>query len=545
MGEITRRSFFGRSAASAVAASAASAVVTSSGGVGQARADTDPSRPNILVVIVDEMRTPQWFPSEQKLASLLPNIARIRAGGVSFDRYYSAATMCTPARGTMLTGLYAHQTGCMLVNQSTLASGFPTWGSLVSARGYQSWWYGKWHLGHTPDTTPGGLGAYGFSGGTYPSPNGSPNQGMHVDPSITGQFIDWFGSKAGDGPWCTTVSFVNPHDIQWWPRWTHLVQQQNAIPQIITSLPPNYETPQQLEKNKPRLQTALRQVGNIAFGVPEYSGPQAEKQWIAMANLYLWYQRQADVQIGRVLDTLAARPDVAANTVVVFTADHGDYAGSHGLHGKGGAVYEESIRVPLVVHDPRGKLSRGTGPAQSRSQLVSSVDLTPFILTVATGGNAWRSEPNLAHLAARADIAAICSNPDAAGRPWIAHTTDEHTIEEGALAFDANAPAHVVGVRTPTAKFAAYSHWKRGTIDIDHTQTQEFELYDYRTTRGPLEVDNLAGGTSTLRSQMQELLATASTTEVDQPLPAYLAAAAQQGLHDYFTQAGSFANPFA
>lgn len=542
MVEMSRRSFIGRTAATAVAASASTAVVASAG-LGTARADVDPHKPNILVIIVDEMRAPQWFPPAHDLSALLPNIARIGTPGVTFDRFYTAATMCTPARATMVTGLYTHQTGCMLVNQSTLSPEFPTWGSLVSARGYQAWWYGKWHLGHTSDTTPGGLAAYGFSGGTYPSPNGSPNQGLHVDPAIAGQFVDWFGRTASDGPWCTTVSFVNPHDIQWWPRWTHLVQQQTHIPRVITSLPPNFETPDQLKKRKPGLQSALRQVGDIAFGVPRYSGPEAAEQWIAMQNLYLWYQRQVDVQIGRVLDALATRPEVAANTVVVFTADHGDYAGSHGLHGKGGAAYEESIRVPLMVHDPRGLLTP-TGGGSSRSQLVSSVDLTPFILTIATGGDAWRGDPHLQHLARRADIAAICRDPGATGRPWIAHTTDEHTIEEGALVFDGDAPAHVVAVRTATAKFAEYSHWKHDSIDIDHARVQEHELYDYRTRQGVLEIDNLAHRPSSLQPKLSALLASATSSEINEPLPAYLLPAQQAGFADYHKQVSMVANPF-
>ncbi|SKV98159.1 sulfatase family protein [Mycobacteroides abscessus subsp. abscessus] len=54
--------------------------------------------------------------------------------------------------------------------------------------GYSTWWWGKWHLGHAADNTPDGLEAHGFSGGTYPSPNGAPNQGLQQDPSIIDQF---------------------------------------------------------------------------------------------------------------------------------------------------------------------------------------------------------------------------------------------------------------------------------------------------------------------------------------------------------------------
>jgi arylsulfatase A-like enzyme len=57
-------------------------------------------RPNVLVIVVDEMRTPQWFPSQAALDTLLPNLARIRNRATSFENHYTAANMCVAARGT-------------------------------------------------------------------------------------------------------------------------------------------------------------------------------------------------------------------------------------------------------------------------------------------------------------------------------------------------------------------------------------------------------------------------------------------------------------
>ena len=74
-------------------------------------------------------------------------------------------------------------------------------------------------------------------------------------------------------------------------------------------------------------------------------------------NLYAKLQREVDRHIGQVLRTLNSRPEVAANTVIVFTSDHGEYGGSHGLRGKGAGAYEEAIRVPLIVKDNRGQLT--------------------------------------------------------------------------------------------------------------------------------------------------------------------------------------------
>jgi hypothetical protein len=68
--------------------------------------------------------------------------------------------------------------------------------------------------------------------------------------------------------------------------------------------------------------------------------------------------------------------------------------------------------------------------ASTRTQYTSTVDLAPMLLTIASGSSSWRSKPRYAHIASRADIAQIAAEPSAAGRPWVAHTTDETTVEE-------------------------------------------------------------------------------------------------------------------
>ena len=97
---------------------------------------------------------------------------------MSFERHYTAAERLQPPRAALLTGLYTHQTGCMITGGSTLDPGFPTWGTMLREQGYHDDWYGKWHLTHgdnrwTPRTGRG-LDRYGFGGGTYPVADGAP-----------------------------------------------------------------------------------------------------------------------------------------------------------------------------------------------------------------------------------------------------------------------------------------------------------------------------------------------------------------------------------
>ena len=533
MTDIDRRTFVARSAIAGGAL--ASGALTS----GLARAAAPKGKPNILVIMVDQMRRPMWFPDPARLDALLPNVARIRKVATSFENHFTASNMCVAARGALLTGLYPHQTGVMLTKQvtsSTLSAKFPTWGTLLRSEGYSTVWWGKWHLGAAGDQRS--LGPYAFDGGTYPSPNGNPGEGGDNDSKIADQFLKWMDTNPR-GPWCTTVSFINPHDINWFPNFTLIDEPFAHLDYAFGKGPPNTETTEHLEATKPRLQRALQETTMLVNGIVPDTGPAADAAWARMLKLYLWYQQQVDIQIGRVLDGLQRRPDVAANTVVVFTSDHGEYSGSHGLRAKGGGVYEEAIKVPLYVVDPRGWFSRGH--ESRRTQLTSSIDFSSLLLTIAHGSSGWRHDPRNAHLAKRADIAKIAHNRKVKGRSWVAHVTDETTVEELALSdlLSAKAPHHVTAIRTGRGKYAEYARWKAGTLEVVPGDVDR-ELYDYRTPQGRLELDNVIGRNDKLQRRMAQLLAGPVMREVRAPLPDSMKAARTDGLDDFFAQT---ANP--
>jgi arylsulfatase A-like enzyme len=511
------------------------ALAPTPGGIG-AHPRVRASGPNILVIVVDQLRSPQWFTASPAMARLLPNISRLRRDGVSFERHYTASNDCTPARSTLLTGLYTHQTGCMITGGSTLDPGFPTWGTMLREQGYATWWFGKWHLTHgdnkwTVLEDAGALEPYGFEGGTYPSPDGGPGQGWRVDPQIADQFEEWFAENGkAPQPWCTTVSFVNPHDIAWWHKWTERVPAEASAPALVRGLPPNYETPEMLEaQRKPLLQLSLQQTSAASFGAVPFTGPDVTGAWTPFFDLYVKLQRAVDGHIGRVLRILQSRPEVAANTVVVFTSDHGEYGASHGLRGKGAGAYEEAIRVPLIVADPRPALTAAT--QLPRMQLTSSVDVAPLLLTIASGSNAWRRERRYAHLADRADLAGILADPGAPGRAHVLHTTDEIVTEFATEPYAADAPLHVVALRTANAKYATYSNWSAGGIEPER-EGQERELYDYRTRAGRMELRNGAGHRR-LEGPLHRLMQRALREELRGPLPRHLNEARGLGFENY------------
>jgi arylsulfatase A-like enzyme len=288
-----------------------------------------------------------------------------------------------------------------------------------------------------------------------------------------------------------------------------------------------------IARRKPRLQRSLQATAATSFGPVPFHGTDAESKWMQFMNLYAKLQMQVDGHVGEVLETLATRPEIAANTVVVFTSDHGEYGASHGLRGKGAAAYEEAIRVPLIVKDPRGKLT--ASPETPRTQLTSSVDVAPLLLTIASGSQAWRSERRYAHLARRLDLSSILADPSAGGRPYVLHATDEVVTEFAVEPYAADAPLHVTAIRTPGAKYATYKHWHPETTRAIESGA-EAELYDYSAEGGRLEVDNVHDR-SPIQEALHHQLEGAIADELREPLPRALHAAHGRGYADYFSTA--------
>ncbi|UGS38739.1 sulfatase-like hydrolase/transferase [Capillimicrobium parvum] len=555
---VTRRAFLETAAKTGVAAGALaaapgllSAPARAAGGTGAA------PRPgmNILLVMVDQMRTPWVYLPRGLQRAAVPSITKLAGQGVRFSHYYTSSNDCTPSRTTQATGLYTHQTGIFATTPPTnLNPGFPTWGTMLRQNGYDTYWFGKWHMSGDQDggCQPDPYEAYGFTAnwpgsGTCPSPNGGAGQGQAMDPVIRQQFRDWLAARQpGGNPWAATVSFVNPHDIAWYPRFTRNVEGQNETPSIFSKLPANYETAiERHERNKPEMQRRAQQIENELFGVMP-DGRRRQRLWTKMLDTYLLMHNQVDIQIGLVLAALESSP-FADDTIVVFTADHGEYAGAHGMRGKGFAFYEEGIRVPLVVKDPTGGWTKA--PRVDRPQLVESVDLAALMLTLATGGDAWRGDSAYAQIAGRADIAAILQDPSARGRDYIAHATDEPGTSTLAPTPQQNRPApfHITAVRTQHGKLARYAFWKDGTFEIDESKPIQYEAYDLDTKPGRLELDNIYDKPRAPRAQkafvrrLSNLLDQAMTDEIQQSLPAVLQPVQQQAFADWFSQpAGEF-----
>lgn len=384
-------------------------------------------RPNILLITTDEERYPPVYETEEVRAWRSANLVtrdRLRAHGMEFHRHYAGATACSPSRATLYTGQYPSLHG---VTQTTGAakgpfdpdvfwldhSTVPTFGDYFRAGGYRTFWKGKWHASDEDILIPAThnalpsynsttgvpvaalesqylnadrLDPYGFTGWVGPEPHGSHprNSGASAAVGLSGRdevyatqvvelirALDEERATSGNTlPWLIVSSFVNPHDIALYGAFAEQSPLFNfAVDPSVPETPPPPTAGETLAE-KPRAQRSYRRI------YPQALQPIINQEHYR--RLYYSLHKTVDQQMGRVFQALVDS-SFYEETVVLFTSDHGDLLGAHGgLHQKWYNVYEESIHVPLIIHNPVL-----FSQPESVHMLTSHVDIVPTLLGLA------------------------------------------------------------------------------------------------------------------------------------------------------------------
>ncbi|MFI1944421.1 sulfatase-like hydrolase/transferase [Streptomyces virginiae] len=353
-------------------------------------------RPNILLIVTDEERASLPRPEGYSL----PARERIAARGTTFERYYTASAQCSSARSVIYTGRHLPLTEIYdndnMPYIRPLDPALGTLGTMLRAAGYYTAYQGKWHLSNcygtpeNPGPTTDALEPYGFSEfNDWGDIDGGAWAGLKLDPVIAGQAVRWLRNRAPvvreDRPWFMAVNFVNPHDIM---SFDYGGRPQVQLPfglahAVVTRAAANipvyqrrwdFDLPAGLHDD---LSGAAPAVAEYARMLDTVFGPVADDEhWYDGLNFYLNAIRDVDRSVELVLDALEASGQ-ADRTVVVFTSDHGEMAGSHGLRQKGNLVYDENFHVPFMIAHP-------DVPGGGRTQaLASSVDIAPTLLEIA------------------------------------------------------------------------------------------------------------------------------------------------------------------
>jgi arylsulfatase len=355
-------------------------------------------RPNILLIVTDEER----FALPRPAGFSLPARERIAAEGVTFERYYAASTMCSSSRSVIYSGQHVPITEVFdndnMPYVRPLDPELGTIGTMLRGRGYHCAYKGKWHLSNAyidpanPQPTRDALEPYGFSEwNDWGDIDGGAWAGLKIDPVIAGQAAQWLRDRApvvaDDQPWMLAVNFVNPHDIMSFDYGSRTtVTLPPALAHAMVVRPPadvpiyqRWWDPQLPASRHDDLASAPAAVREYAEVLDVTFGPvDGDDHWQEGINFYLNAIRDVDRHVEVVLDALEASGQ-ADDTVVVFTADHGEMAGSHGLRQKANLVYDENFHVPLIIRHPDLGAQAGT----TTPSMASAVDLAPTLLEIA------------------------------------------------------------------------------------------------------------------------------------------------------------------
>jgi arylsulfatase A-like enzyme len=326
-------------------------------------------RPNLIWIFGDQHRAQALgFRGDPNLST--PHLDRLAAEGLWLNRAVSNSPLCCPARGSLLTGCYPHQ--AVDGHEVQLDPGLPTVARAFRQNGYQTAWFGKWHLDGFHETEgraafhivpPERRGGFDIWVG-YENNNSSfdgwvhGNDGTNEFPprplggyesdSLTDQFIRFLEARraapdagAGPQPFFAALSVQPPHD-----------------PYVA-----------------PEKWMAGKSAGRIAFrpNVPDV--PWVREQAARELCGYYGAIENLDSNVGRIMAALD-RLGLYSNTHVLFFSDHGDMHGSHGQFRKT-IPYDESIRVPLIIGGIDRAYKLKSGPSGA---LATNVDLAPTSL---------------------------------------------------------------------------------------------------------------------------------------------------------------------
>jgi len=404
--EISRRAFLGASA---------TAVAGTAFGVGLPSGT--PKQPNVLLILTDEQSL--WTLSRYggELPGT-PHIDSIGKRGATFRNFFVTSAVCTPSRGCLMTGRFPHANGAFH-NDLPLHPDEFTLGHLFSNAGYETGYAGKWHLDGKnnptwPDWIPDSR-CFGFRDHRWMFNQGhwkriverpknwpeSRSQAV-VSPDFDENIVErdvsdrttWVSAQADGEP---DLSYLTSAPGEYFTEWLTdkaiaFIERPRLNPFFYVLSFPDPHMPFSVEepyasmfppstmkppatfrqKDLPQWASKARDTYMKWEGVTGIDDPRREAIFRERKSQYLGMVKCIDDNVGRLLETLRAR-GLLENTLIVFTSDHGEYMGEHGLYFKN-LLYEPAHHVGTMMCWPN-HIAAGTWI----DQCVANVDMLPTL----------------------------------------------------------------------------------------------------------------------------------------------------------------------
>lgn len=505
---------------------------------------------NVIVFMTDQERATQHFPLDWE-AQNLPGMTRLKQNGLTFNKAYTCAAMCSPARTTLMTGYFPAQHGVKYTleqnmqplstypyqfslpfppgtanltpppNSTSIDSNgsgnstssnitFPNMGSVATACGFNSAYKGKWHcakpLNSSGTWAPGDLSQYGFARWNPPDAGanenateagGAPSASTSTQNNDSRYMFDNGNVATGNEG---VLAFLNAQATAQQPFFLiiSLVNPHDVLlyPHNYASvgyddswLSGNIQLPETVNEDLSTKPSVQREFLNLLNAAdPLINGVQ-------MTNYVNFYGNLIKLQDSYLSMVLAALDNLGLtnDTLIIRTADHGEMCLAHGgLREKNFNFYEESIRVPLVYSNPKLFPNPLTSDA-----LVSHVDFLPTLASLYGYQNTPTGRLNPLTCAG-VDYSSIVLENAESVQDYIVFTYDDYQSGQAHSMYYPPPPNHVVGIIQSRWKFAEY-------YDAAGAIPSQFEMYDLLAD--PLETTNLANSLSdpTVASQFLSL----------------------------------------
>jgi arylsulfatase A-like enzyme len=431
-----------------------------------ARAEQQP--PNILFILTDDQRFDTLGCMGNDVIRT-PHIDQLAADGVVFDNCFCTTSICSISRASFMLGQYErrHRIDSFQKPYSAeqLAHSFPL---LLRSHGYRTGLIGKWGIG---GDLPADEYDYwrGYAGqGNYFAP-GEKGTGQHLTDTMGEQAVEFLDGCTADQPWLLQLYTKAAHcqDGDPWP-FQPAPRYNEQYADATIPLPPTADEAH-FNALPAFLQTSeARTRWHVRFENPE----------LAQKSLRDYYRliTHVDDWVGTLVETLE-QTGFADNTVIIFSSDNGFYLADRGLAGKW-FMHEESIRLPLIIHDPRLPAPQhGT----RRDEMVLNIDVAPTIL----------------------DLAGVAAPSEMQGSSLVSLLHGETAAWRDDFLYE-----HRINIKSiPKSEGVRTSRWKY----VRYTEQQPVveQLYDLESD--PLEEHDLAGNPAfgaellTLRARWEEL----------------------------------------
>ena len=332
-------------------------------------------RPNLVFILADDLRWDALGCMGEPLIQT-PNVDRLAKQGLKFNNCFATTAICCVSRATIFTGQYERRHGISNFRKPlTDAQWSETYPALLRAAGYRTGFIGKFGVGDPKHVAamanafdywrglPGGGGEY------FIDPKDATK--THATAKFGNEALEFIDGCKTNQPFCLSLSFSAPHARDGKPREFQPDLRDESLYASNTIKVPPTANPEFFA----RLPEFVQQSEARRRWQPRFSTPEMFQNTM---RDYFRLVTGIDREVGRIVDELKKR-GLTENTVIIFTSDNGWFEGDRGLADKW-FMYEESIRLPLIIYDPRQPVAQRD---RTINDMVLNLDFGPTLLDLA------------------------------------------------------------------------------------------------------------------------------------------------------------------